>query len=98
MSVYTFNVNLLKYRLQTTRKILSNLLYSQNYERKNVINKIMTIKRIYSLISDSVLLINGSLGLPLMFLFGTILLFLIKHLYLLFLDLEDDSFNLNFGK
>lgn len=97
IAIYFFYVNLLKYRLQTTKIILVDLLNSPNFDRKIVINKILTIKRIYSLISDCAILVNNSLGSPIMFLFATVLLLLTKHLYLLFLDLEDGWKNLNDG-
>lgn len=83
---YVFYVNILRCRTQTLREILRDLVEYPAQRRSVMINKILTVKKIYSLIYDNTRLINSTLGLPIMFLFGVVLVVIIKNIYLLFLE------------
>lgn len=94
MSKYTFFVMILSSRLTTLKGILNDLVNHPGQKRSLMINKILTIKRIYSLIYECSLLINSSMGLPVFFLFGVILTIIIKSVYWLFLEFLSEDIDI----
>lgn len=95
---YCFYVNLVKSRLQSTKDILKELVAfagthitetTNKFDRSVYINNVLNIKRIHSLISDNVQLINESLGLTIMFQFFVVFTLMTVNLYQIFMQLND---------
>lgn len=95
---YCFYVNLIKTRLQTTKVVLKELIETSDvlnakklnrFDKLVFINKVLNVQRVYSLLSDSIQLINESLGVAILLKISVISLYLTLSFYTLILQANE---------
>ena len=85
---YCLLVNLLYSRLKVTLDVMENL---QRSNRNVNLEEVLTIRKVYNIIWDNVMITNKSMGLTLMFMLIAVFISLIHKTYLMFLAYNVDG-------
>lgn len=90
---YFLFVNLMSSRLQISLNIIEKV---QRSERNVILKEIQTIRKIYNIIWENVVIINKSLGLSLIFIFIALFLSMAHKAYLMFLAAKSSTVQMDF--